>query len=44
MTATQDGDALIRRLIKQTVIWLLVLGAILFLSAGTSHPRDLVSG
>jgi protein-S-isoprenylcysteine O-methyltransferase Ste14 len=35
MTATQDGDALTRRLIVHTVIWLVILGAILFLSAGT---------
>ena len=28
-------DPLIRRLIKQTIIWLMVLGAILFLVAGT---------
>ena len=35
MTATQDGDVLMRRLIVHTVIWLVILGAILFLSAGT---------
>jgi protein-S-isoprenylcysteine O-methyltransferase Ste14 len=35
MTATQDGDALTRRLIVHTGIWLVILGAILFLSAGT---------
>ncbi|MFA5901769.1 MAG: isoprenylcysteine carboxylmethyltransferase family protein [Hyphomicrobium sp.] len=35
MTALQDSDVLIRRLIVQTVIWLVILGAILFLSAGT---------
>ncbi len=35
MTATQDGDVLMRRLIVHTVIWLMILGAILFLSAGT---------
>jgi protein-S-isoprenylcysteine O-methyltransferase Ste14 len=35
MTAPQDSDVLIRRLIVQTVIWLVILGAILFLSAGT---------
>jgi protein-S-isoprenylcysteine O-methyltransferase Ste14 len=36
MAATSLADPeLVRRLIKQTVIWLLVLGAVLFLSAGT---------
>jgi protein-S-isoprenylcysteine O-methyltransferase Ste14 len=35
MSATQDGSALMRRLIVHTVIWLVILGAILFLSAGT---------
>ena len=35
MTAPQDADALIRRLILHTGIWLVILGAILFLSAGT---------
>lgn len=34
-TRSQTGPALVRRLIKQTVIWLLVLGTVLFLSAGT---------
>ena len=32
---SQTEPNLVRRLIKQTVIWLLVLGGILFLSAGT---------
>jgi protein-S-isoprenylcysteine O-methyltransferase Ste14 len=35
MTATQDSDVLIRRLIVHTAVWLVILGAILFLSAGT---------
>lgn len=34
-TTSQAEPGLVRRLIKQTVIWLLVLAAILFLSAGT---------
>ena len=35
MAATQDSDVLARRLIVHTVIWLMILGTILFLSAGT---------
>jgi protein-S-isoprenylcysteine O-methyltransferase Ste14 len=39
MAAQQDNvastDALIRRVLKQTAIWLVILGAILFLAAGT---------
>ena len=35
MAATQDSDVLVRRLIVHTVIWLVILGTILFLSAGT---------
>jgi protein-S-isoprenylcysteine O-methyltransferase Ste14 len=35
MTATEGTDALARRLIVHTVVWLAILGAILFLSAGT---------
>src|SRR4029079_17763999 len=35
VTAMQDTDVLTRRLIVHTVVWLVILGAILFLSAGT---------
>jgi protein-S-isoprenylcysteine O-methyltransferase Ste14 len=35
MAATQDSDVLARRLIVHTVIWLMILGTILFLSADT---------
>ena len=35
MTTTQDSDVLMRRLIVHTAVWLVILGAILFLSAGT---------
>ena len=35
MAATQNSDVLARRLIVHTVIWLMILGTILFLSAGT---------
>lgn len=34
-TTSQSEPALVRRLIKQTIIWLLALGAMLFGSAGT---------
>jgi protein-S-isoprenylcysteine O-methyltransferase Ste14 len=35
MATTQDSDVLTRRLIVHTAVWLVILGAILFLSAGT---------
>jgi protein-S-isoprenylcysteine O-methyltransferase Ste14 len=35
MTSTPDPDVLTRRLIVHTAVWLVILGAILFLSAGT---------
>ncbi len=35
MAATQNSNVLTRRLIVHTVVWLVILGAILFLSAGT---------